>query len=137
MQIDPQLAADCHSLGEYKSVAILLNKNALVPWFILVPLSSFSHYRELYELPAQLRGDLQEFSDRLSHYLIDTFGAQKINIAALGNVVAQLHLHVIGRHQGDSCWPNPIWGNLDGSEQYSEQALKKIETDIARIIAGE
>lgn len=140
MHIDPQLTADCHFIGQGNNIAILLNRNSLIPWFILVPLAESTKppvsIRELYELPEAQRMHLQQLSDRLSSYLIETFGAQKINIAALGNVVEQLHLHVIGRHQGDRCWPKPVWGNLTESEQYSDQALNTIETDVARIIAS-
>ncbi len=130
MQIDKQLQADCHQVGQLDNIIVLLHKNAVLPWFILVPLSEHASYRELYELPRQQREQLEQFSDALSRYLV-TRGAEKINIAALGNLVAQLHLHVIGRRHDDCCWPNPVWGNLSATtNSYTEAELQKIRQAV-------
>jgi diadenosine tetraphosphate (Ap4A) HIT family hydrolase len=134
-RIDKRLLADCHQLEESKSIAVLLHRNAQLPWFILVPLSQKGIYRELFELPKQQRTDLQKLSDLLSSYLIESFESEKINVAALGNVVEQLHLHVIGRRRDDNCWPDPVWGNLNHTASYSQDALSKIESDISSRIA--
>lgn len=133
MNIDKQLQADCHQLGIFRDIAILLHKNAILPWFILVPLSTDTKFRELYELSSRQRGHLQQLADALSKYLIAR-DSEKINIAALGNVVEQLHLHLIGRRRDDCCWPDPVWGNLTGSEDYPESAQQEIREDITQLI---
>ena len=130
-QLDNRLMRDCHFLREWNGIAILLHKNAYVPWFILVPLSETGQYRELFELPAQQRLDLQKASDVLSKFLINSLGSEKINVAAIGNVVEQLHQHVVGRRKDDSCWPNPVWGNLMEGKEYDDAALAGISGGIA------
>lgn len=133
-QLDKQLVKDCHQLAEIDGVAVLLHKNAIVPWFILVPVSQTQFFRELFELPTWQRNQLQRAADALSTYLIQSHNSEKINIAALGNLVEQLHLHVIGRRKGDDCWPNPVWGNLHQVKEYSEDSLVRIHTDVSRLL---
>lgn len=135
-QIDQQLAADCHQLIQIEDIEVLLHKNSEVPWFILVPLSQTQLYRELFELPCDQRSSLQRVSDMLSGYLLQSLQSEKINIAAIGNMVEQLHLHVIGRRKDDSCWPKPIWGNLEQFKNYDEDRLEKIKTDISRLLTS-
>lgn len=137
MEIDKQLLADCHLIGEWQGIAVLLHKNSLMPWFILVPLSETQVFRELYELPKTQRQQLQLFSDQISFYLEKKFNSKKINIAALGNVVEQLHQHIIGRKPEDLCWPNPVWGNLDRSEQYASFLVEEVRADITRLLESE
>lgn len=133
-KMDPQLAADCHQLIQIDSIDVLLHKNSEIPWFILVPLSEVRIYRELFELPSDQRSKLQRTSDLLAGYLLQSLKSEKINIAAIGNIVEQLHLHVVGRRKDDSCWPNPVWGNLEKIGGYDEDTLEKIRTDITRML---
>ena len=135
-QIDKQLEADCHQLMQIDGIEVLLHKNSEVPWFILVPLSQNQIYRELFELPSDQRSNLQRVSDLLSDYLLQSLRSEKINIAAIGNMVEQLHLHVVGRRKDDSCWPKPIWGNLEQLKNYDEDRLEKIKTDISRLLTS-
>lgn len=123
-------------VGEIDNLAILLNKNAILPWFILVPYSKSEEYRELFELPSSIRNPLSELSDSLSKYLIEDFSAYKINTAAIGNMVEQLHFHVVGRYKDDCCWPKPIWGNLTEYRDYTDEALSKITSDISALITN-
>lgn len=135
MKINKQLAEDCYQVHRVKDIQILLHKNALVPWFILVPLSDLVEYREIFELSQKQRTDLNSLSDALSQYLIENFSAEKINVAAIGNLVPQLHIHVVGRKLNDACWPEPIWGNLTELTKYSEQELEKIQTEITQLVS--
>ena len=66
---------------------------------------------EIHELPAAVAADLWSLSSHISKWLQAHTNADKINIAALGNVVSQLHLHVVARHRSDPAWPTPIWGH--------------------------
>lgn len=110
-QIHPRLLDDCHRLGRYALSQVLLHRNASLPWFILVPEVDHA-VLELHELEAAQRRTLDEELDAVSRFLKSHLDAHKINVAAIGNVVPQLHVHVIGRSPGDACWPGVVWGNL-------------------------
>lgn len=118
--LHPQLVADCHVLGHCEGLALLLHRNARLPWFILVPPDDAL---ELYELPMPLRANLDAVADRLARFVKGHFASDKINVAALGNLVPQLHLHVIGRRRDDACWPRPVWGHLNETAAYAPAAL--------------
>ena len=134
LTIDLQLQSDCHQIAKIGDLVVLLNRNAIVPWFILVPDSASQKYRELFELPHDLRNQLDSLSDAISQYLIEEFSAYKINTAAIGNVVEQLHFHIVGRYLDDCCWPKPVWGNLTEQQSYTGEELKKITSDITKLI---
>lgn len=124
-ELHPQLAGDCHLIGDFECARVLLHKNALIPWFILVPRGE---YRDLDDMPIQQRNRLMAESDRLAALLRSEFAVTKINIAALGNMVPQLHLHVIGRRKDDPCWPNPVWGNLNETADWQESDVKRLRS---------
>ena len=118
------MLADCHLLGSLKYCHVLLHKNALVPWFILVPEVSAT---DLLEIPALQRNRIMEECAALAGFIKHHFYSTKINFAAIGNLVPQLHLHIIGRSVADACWPKPVWGNLESDKTYSDS-----ETDLLR-----
>lgn len=127
-QLDQKLEADCHLLGMHGATRLLLNRNALYPWFILVPETDEI---ELYKLIRSQQQDVFELINRLSHFIKTHFSTDKLNIATIGNVVSQLHIHVIGRHQTDPCWPGVVWGS-DKSKPYSQQAIKEIQAKLVQ-----
>lgn len=106
--LHPQLAKDCHRLGHFELGLLLLMNDAQYPWFILVPRRA--GLREIYELDEAGQALLLRESTALSRALMAAFRGDKLNIAALGNMVPQLHLHHIVRHAGDPAWPAPVWG---------------------------
>jgi len=106
--LHPRLAADCHRLGRFELCLLLMMNDAHYPWFILVP--QREGMREIYELTEADQLLLLRESVVLSKSLKTAFGGDKLNLAALGNVVPQLHLHHIVRHAGDPAWPAPVWG---------------------------
>jgi diadenosine tetraphosphate (Ap4A) HIT family hydrolase len=106
--LDPQLAADTHTVGELQLSRVLLMNDARFPWLILVPRRS--SLRELIELPRDDQHALLDEINRCAHVLHALERPHKLNIATLGNVVAQLHVHVIARFTGDTAWPRPVWG---------------------------
>jgi len=123
-EIHPQLLADCHRLGELSLSTLLLNRNAAVPWFILVPHAAQT---ELCDLAPRDRAALDTEIDAVCALLRREFPAvTKLNVAALGNQVAQLHVHVIGRHAGDPCWPKPVWGNLREERTWGGVDLERL-----------
>jgi diadenosine tetraphosphate (Ap4A) HIT family hydrolase len=113
--LHPQLVADCHLIGRFEICTLLLHRNASIPWFILVPETEVLDY---LDLPAPERSAVTTECALVSSFIKDELGCSKVNFAGLGNVVPQLHLHVIGRREGDACWPRPIWGNLGDDPEY-------------------
>ena len=107
--LHPQLAADTFVVGDFPLCRVLLMNNANFPWLILVP--QRAGLRELFDLaPQEYTLAMQEIR-MASHALHAMTGAHKMNIAALGNMVPQLHIHIIARFEQDAAWPNPVWGN--------------------------
>ena len=102
-----KLAADCESLGDLDLCTVLLMRDDRFPWVILVP--RIDGLRDFHDLPRDHALILFDEIDRLSRILVDDFKAEKINVAALGNQVPQLHVHVIGRYTRDAAWPGPVW----------------------------
>ncbi len=94
-------------------------KDANYPWFIFVP--DRDNMTEIYQLTAADQQQLIVESSTLSRILSEQFGADKINIAALGNVVPQLHIHHIARYKTDAAWPAPVWG-MHPAKPYTDKA---------------
>src|ERR1700741_2994583 len=109
-QLDERLAADCRALGDWPLCRVLLLNDANYPWFVLVPRRN--NIRELYELGDADRAQLCAESVALSRAVMHAFAGYKLNVAALGNAVPQLHLHHIVRTQSDPAWPAPVWGKV-------------------------
>lgn len=126
-QMHPQLVEDCHVVGRLQDCHVLLHCNAAVPWFILVPEADAA---ELLDLPTEQRDRVMEECALVGRFIRQRFQSPKLNFGALGNLVPQLHLHVIGRHPEDPCWPNPVWGNLQVSEKYSPEEQEQIKHEL-------
>ena len=127
-RIHPQLMADCHRLGRFPESHLLLHRNAALPWFILVPETPVL---DLLDLEADARGRILAECAQVSAYIKSELGMPKVNFAAIGNLVAQLHLHVVGRAPGDACWPAPVWGHLQPGLDYSPERLQAIKAGLA------
>ena len=113
--LDRRLEGDSHLAVTHKHIQIRLVDDARYFWVILVPIIPRDHnstiVSEIHDLPAAVAADLWSLSSDVSSWLHAHTKADKINIAALGNVVSQLHLHVVARHRSDPAWPAPIWGH--------------------------
>lgn len=125
--LDKQLIADCHILGKLNTSFLLLSKNAALPWFILVPDTEVQDLLDLDEASLQAV-NLQ--AKQVSAFIKNELSYKKINVASLGNIVAQLHIHIIGRSSEDPCWPAPVWGNLNVNKSYSEADLAKLKAKL-------
>ncbi len=123
--LHPQLAADCIVLGRFPLCHLLLVNDCNYPWCILVP--DRADIREIYQLEATDREQLLEESCLLSKFLMNEFNGDKLNVAALGNLVPQLHLHHVVRYESDPAWPTPIWGKHP-AQPYSEAALEEVKS---------
>lgn len=105
-----QLQKDCTVIGELPLCTLLLMNDANYPWFVLVPCCEGK--REWYELAVEQQQQLLREANALAEYLQNNTGAKKMNIGALGNMVPQLHVHVIARFENDAAWPAPVWGKV-------------------------
>ena len=123
--VHPQLLADCHVIAAMPAGLLLLHRNAALPWFILVPDTTET---ELLFVATDQRNAIMADAERVARYLRAEFDSTKVNVAALGNQVPQLHLHVVGRRVGDACWPKPVWGNLTEAASWTDAQLAQIRS---------
>ena len=129
--LDSRLAADTFVVGETPLSQVLLMNDARYPWLILVPLRC--DVTEPFELSEADQAQLWHESMRLGEAMKAHFAADKINIAALGNQVAQLHVHHIARFQVDAAWPSPVWG-AGSAVPYQEAALDTLLDDLRSVL---
>lgn len=106
--LHPRLAADAAFVADWSLSRVLLMNNARYPWLILVPRRA--NVTEVFELNDEERVSLMTETARAARSLKALTGCAKINIGALGNLVPQLHIHVVARNPGDAAWPGPVWG---------------------------
>ena len=117
--LDARLEQDTLVIGDFPLSRLLLSNDSTYPWFILVPRRD--QISELFELDT---GDQQQLwleTTALAELLKDLFDADKMNVATLGNVVSQLHMHVIVRKRDDAAWPAPVWGKHPAKPYSAEQ----------------
>lgn len=117
--LDSRLQQDSLVLGDFPLCRLLLSKDANYPWFILVPRRA--DISELFQLSEADQQQLWKETTYLAESLKDSFAADKLNVATLGNVVSQLHMHVIVRRRDDAAWPAPVWGRVPAIEYTAEQ----------------
>ena len=110
-ELHPRLVKDTLAVANLNLCKLLLMNDSNYPWFILVP--RIKNISELFELTKVDRQSLNNEVDVLSRRLSLHFNAKKMNVAAMGNIVPQLHIHVIVRKETDAAWPNPIWNKVD------------------------
>jgi len=123
----PQLAKDTVLIGRFPLCELRLMNDANYPWFMLVP--QRENLREIHELNESDLHLLMRESVTISRAIASAFVPDKLNIAALGNVVPQLHIHYIARYTSDPAWPAPVWGKVAGVA-YSSEALAKTREKI-------
>lgn len=132
-ELHPRLVADTISVGDFSLCKLLLHRDANYPWFILVP--KREDVTEIYHLSEEDRQQLMRESCQLAEALVDVFSADKINVATLGNMVPQLHMHHVVRYKTDGAWPSPIWGILPPVE-YGEQLLNERLELVTNVLEG-
>ena len=118
--LHPQLAKDTALIGRIGECLLLLMKDARYPWLILVP--EQEGLRELHDLSDDQFSSVTQIIKQTSLRLQTLTEAPKINVAALGNMVPQLHIHIIARREDDASWPGPVWG-VGIAEPYTEDEL--------------
>ncbi|MCY1397862.1 HIT domain protein [compost metagenome] len=121
--LDSRLQQDTLPIGDFALCRLLLSNDANYPWFILVPRRP--DISEVFELDAADQLMLWQETTALAEKLKQVFAADKMNVATLGNVVGQLHMHVIVRRRDDPAWPAPVWGRHP-AKPYSAQEFAAI-----------
>lgn len=128
--IDERLLADCSVLTESAEFSYLLQQNAEVAWFILLP---HTRKTEFYQLGASLQNQVCIEINRVSDFILSQFSVDKINVATIGNVVSQMHIHVIGRRMDDAYWPDVVWGKPAGKKYKTSQIDKLRQQFISHL----
>jgi diadenosine tetraphosphate (Ap4A) HIT family hydrolase len=132
-EIHPQLQKDCIEFGRFELCHLLLMNDSNFPWFILVP--ERRGISEIYQLDEADQIQLLRESSCLARELAESFKADKMNVAALGNLVPQLHVHHIVRYTIDPAWPGPIWGRVE-PVPYTDPELGRMVGRVSAMFTG-
>ena len=124
--LDARLEGSSHLITRHESIQIRLVDDARFQWVLLIP--EQPRVSELHEVNDMMRRNLLDLASRLGRVMKNGFEADKINIAAIGNIVPQLHVHVVARRQGDDAWPAPIWGH--GEPVPMREELRQSRIDV-------
>lgn len=130
-KLNPTLEKDCIQLGKLELCRVLLMNDSQFPWLILVP--ETLDVTEIYQLSIQDQQLLMQESSFVAEQLADIYLADKMNIAALGNMVPQLHIHHVVRYKSDKSWPAPIWGQFD-AQPYTDNKLLQVVKKIKQAL---
>ena len=128
-ELDPRFAVEKHA-ADWPLCRVMVTNDARYPWLVLVPRRN--GVTEITQLETLDRAQLVDEIARAGRLVQNLPGVTKLNFGALGNLVPQLHIHVVGRHAGDPAWPGPVWGHSPGVP-YDAGALERI---LAAVRAG-
>ncbi len=117
-----RLSADTFYIGDFPLCQVLMMNDQRYPWFILVPKKN--QLTELYHLTEEDRVHYIQETSFLSQKVMDAYAGHKLNVATLGNIVPQLHVHHVVRYREDDAWPGPVWG-VGESVPYDDEMLKE------------
>lgn len=108
-KLDPRLEQDTIHIGDFDLSQLRLMNNAHCPWFLLVPQVELA---EIHHLQKDQQIQLHKETTTVAGFIDEQFNPDKVNIGAIGNIVRQLHIHIVGRFKTDPCWPGVVWGAL-------------------------
>ena len=130
-QLDPRLKADTFVIREDELASLLLMNDTRWPWVILVP--RVVDVEELHDLSPRKVEVYMQLAAKIGELLKADTNCEKINIATIGNMVRQLHIHIIARDEGDPNWPGPVWG-FGERESYSVAEGKARAADLRKAL---
>jgi diadenosine tetraphosphate (Ap4A) HIT family hydrolase len=130
--LHPQLASDTTAVGDLPLASTRLMNDANYPWLVLVPRQAGAV--EVIDLDDDQQMQLMSEIAMLARVLKDVTGCHKLNIAAIGNIVPQLHVHIVARRPGDAAWPRPVWGAA-AARAYEPQEREALIAAIRREVA--
>jgi diadenosine tetraphosphate (Ap4A) HIT family hydrolase len=125
--LNAQLAEDCRVVGDLELSRVLVMDDAGYPWLVLVPRRAAA--TEIIDLDPSDRAALMDEIAQMSHALRRITQCEKLNVASLGNVVPQLHVHVVARFSSDAAWPRPVWGQAS-RRAYAPEALSQFCAEL-------
>lgn len=129
-ELDRRLAADSLAVADLALCTVRLMNDQRFPWVLLVP--HRTGMVEILDLDSADQQQLWEEIRTVSEAVRKVFSPDKLNVAALGNVVSQLHVHVIGRFRGDAAWPAPVWG-VGKAEPWPDSARSEVQQLLAAL----
>ena len=132
--LDQRLQQDTLTIGDFPLCRLLLSNDSNYPWFILAP--RINGISEVFQLSVIDQQKLWNETTTLAQLLSEGFGADKMNIGALGNVVSQLHVHVIVRKRDDMAWPAPVWGKHP-ARPYTEEQVAAIRARLRKLLPAD
>ena len=124
--LHPRLEKGSFELGRLNGCRILLKDNTLFPWLLVVP-EVAEGIEDLHQLDAETHQKVTEAILMVSNFVSAHFSPDKLNVACIGNMVRQMHIHVVGRSEGDPAWPGVVWSH-DGKEPYAEESVATIRS---------
>jgi len=128
--LDSRLQRDTFLLGSNDQELLLLMNDRRYPWFIIVPTQDGAS--EWFDLPESAQNTLHRHCVQLGAAIHTQFHCEKVNIAALGNIVRQMHVHIVGRHTDDPAWPGPVWGH-SAAIPYDKPALEQMKAQLLKM----
>jgi len=129
--LDTRLQEDTWLIGDFPLCRLLLSNDSNYPWFILVPRRE--GISELFQLDDHDQQVMWRETTTLANVLKTLFAADKMNVATLGNVVSQMHMHVIARYSSDAAWPAPVWGRHP-ARPYSEADVQELRDKLRGVL---
>ncbi|MBV8156362.1 MAG: HIT family protein [Dyella sp.] len=130
--LDPRLANDTRPVASLALCDVLLMNDTRFPWLVLVPRQP--GLVEICDLPSESQAALWQEVNRAAQALHELAPFDKLNLGALGNIVRQLHVHIVGRREGDAAWPGPVWGS-GPAVPYGEDALASVTEQLRAALA--
>lgn len=133
-KLDHRLEQDGILLAESEQYILNLMNDSRYIWLVLVPKTA--NAKDVFDLSEEQQIELALLSNKIGQIVTQQFNGDKFNIASLGNMVPQLHIHLIVRTTGDAAWPGPIWGVGDAvpySERLQEQVIIKLQAAIGLV----
>ena len=130
--IDDRILSTCSEVTDGPLSRVFLKNNANYPWFILVPRQK--NIQDIDQLSAQSRHLFMEEISALSSIVKLYFKPDKLNVGSLGNIVPQLHVHVIARFKYDELWPHGVWQSALTTSPYDEHTLKRLISDLRNVV---
>lgn len=127
VKLDPRIENDTYLLGHFGESAVLLMRNACYPWLMLVPNTLETEFHRLDEKEQQ---QLISQASQLAKVIEIWQPIDKMNIATIGNVVSQLHIHIVGRRSDDPSWPGVVWG----AQPYSTYTAELVNNLYALLV---
>lgn len=133
--LDQRLAGSSYLVTRMGDIQVRLADDRRYVWLLLVPETAGAE--ELHDLTGDLRDRLFALAAHLGGWMKTAFTADKINVATLGNLVPQLHLHIVARRRGDAAWPGPIWGHGEPAAMSETERQRLISAVAAFLETGE